>query len=39
MKFGESETKMELLNKVVAVRSEEVPGKSEGACMHVVSVG
>lgn len=38
MGFGERETKMEILNKVVAMRSEEVPGRSEGSCIHVVSV-
>lgn len=30
---------MEVLNKAVAARSEEVPGRSKGSCMHVVSAG
>lgn len=39
MGFGEMETKMKVLNMVVAGRYEEVPGRLKAHGMHVVSAG
>lgn len=39
MGFGESETKMEVVNEFVAVWFEEAPVRPEVSCVCVVSVG